>query len=178
MTEEQGPILVVFNAGWDHSFLGRIDNPENGEARSLQKDEDFIDDWEQQVQDVGRIRIFDCLPIGNRQVMTPEGPLVVPALGTMNWCILEPIRRLNAQVRWYYFPRNQGERSYKAFQEAYSNFFKDLETAKAKEAMEAANLQKATPEDLKRMEAAASKMGLGVGPDLLQALKSGGVLKK
>lgn len=154
MTEESNPHLIVVNGG-DHTFLGIC----------FEFDEDH-----------GYVVLHGAFPIGRRQVMGPNGPMQIPALGTMDWCILEPVREMTIHPRWFYFPKEQSKETHEEFQKVYSGFLKDLETAKSQHAMEQANLQKATPQDLQRMEEAAKKMGLGTGPDLMQVLKDGGKL--
>jgi hypothetical protein len=167
--EERRPILVVFNAG-DPTFLGRIDGSRAGDT-FIPSDElkgQFISNAKQSMS-----LVYDCYPIGNRQVNGPQGPIVVPVLGTMNWCFLECVRVMRALIRWYYFPEDQSDDTHNEFQKVYSEFTKQLDAAKVQHAMEAANLQVATPGDIKRMEAAAKKMGLGTGPNLTDMLKDG-----
>jgi len=175
--EEQKPVLIVFNAGGDHTFLGRLDKP-GVEIPPDLDDSYIIEAFEERVLNGKMTNIFDCFPIGKQPVMGPQGPMHVPALGTIAWCVLEPIRKMVVMPKWYFFPAAQGEESQSEFHRTYSEFMQELEAAKAQHAMEKANISKASPADLKRMEESAKKLGLGTGPDLLQALKSGGKLIK
>lgn len=175
--EERKPVLVVFNAGGDHSFLGRIDNPKDAEPDpTWAKDDEVAARFDSAVAKNSKVMVFDCFPIGNQQVMGPQGPVTIPVLGTMNWCIYEPVRIWYGFPRWYYFPKDQNERSHQEFQEIYTGIMKDLE--KAKSQADGPKLQEAGPGDLRRMEEVARRMGLGTGPDLVSSLKTGKVPRK
>jgi hypothetical protein len=119
------------------------------------------------------VRIYDCYPIGNRQIAGPQGPMMVPVLGTMNWCVLEGIRVFCGRIRWYYFPVDQSEETHNEFQRVYSEFSKQLEASRVQHAVAISNLKIATPEDIKRMEDVAKNMGIKSGVDLLSAMKEG-----
>lgn len=169
---EQKPVLIVFNAGGDHTFLGRLDKP--GVEVPPDIDEgDIVECFEEAALTGKLVRVFDVFPIGKQTVMGPQGPMSVPSLGTIGWCVLEPIRRMTVRMKWYFVIADQGEDTRKEFHKTYSEFMKELEAAKAQYAMDQANLKPATEGDLRRMEAVAKQMGLGTGPDLLSALKGG-----
>lgn len=171
--EERRPILVVVNAGGEHSFLGRIDNPSSTDTFS---EASVIEGFNDDADEGNLVAVYDAFPIGNQQVMGPHGPMRAPALGTMDWCILEPIKNLYVMPKWYYFIDEQSKLTRDEFLRIYVGFMKEINGAMAQHQMETANLQKASPEDLKRMEDHAKKLGLGTGPDLVAALKSGGKL--
>jgi len=166
------PILIVFNAG-EPTFLGRIDDPSKVLPGDSVVPAELKGQFINSVRQDAMSLVYNCYPIGNRQVAGPQGAVVIPMLGTMNWCVLECVHVVRAKIRWYYFPEDQSTESHNEFQKVYSEFTKQLDAAKLQHAMEAANLQVATPGDIKRMEAAAKKMGLGTGPNLTDMLKDG-----
>lgn len=169
--QKRKPVLIVYQSGGDHSFLGRLDDPNSDPV----DEKAIIEDFDRVVSEKDFVTIYDSFPIGNRTIAGPGGlPMRAPSLGTMNWCVLEPICKHRVRIDWYYIPSEQGEYSRTEFDSAYQQFVEELEVAKTQHAMGAAHLQAATPEDIQRMEQVAKNMGLGTGSDLLQALKDGG----
>jgi len=177
-TEEPRPILISFNAGGEHSFVGRM--PKGTE----------IDEVEADIADGKPIPIIeDCYPVGKQQQPVPmndiarENPdhpeamfdfVMAPAFGTFQWCYMEPIVKMrNVFPKWHFWIDDQSVRSQENFHHAYREFTKHLIVGLEAERQIEANLQVATPGDLKRLEESAKKLGLGVGPDLVKAMQTG-----
>lgn len=174
MTEAKRPVLIVFGAAGEHTFVGKL--PEGVTRESV----------DAEVYEKGRVReLLDVKPVGKQQQAIPVDPnddpanpkgqvqvVGIPTFGTFHWNALEPVRRMkNVAITWHYWVDDQSEDSQDEFHHAWDSFEKQLKDAREFQQLMKSNLTISSPSDLKRFEENAKRMGIKPGPDLMKAMR-------
>lgn len=95
--------------------------------------------------------------VGGSPNQPPPGDVRAPSLGTVHWCVMEPVTRIKVRPQAYYWIKDLSEMSQKVFTAEYSNYLAALKDTLNKRT----NLiQSAPPEALRQIENLAKQAGI------------------
>ena len=136
--------LIVAETAGGRAFLGDCDKN--------------IDEANKRIYANEKIILFNALLLSQATIMNQAtgAPATVPFLGTIHFCILEPVQRLHIAPAYHYWVAEQSRDVQLVFHEEYRAYLKAIKGAKADAT---GMIAKASPGDLQGIEQLAKQMG-------------------
>lgn len=137
--------LIVVETAGGRAFLGDCDKSVEEANKRIYANEKIV--------------VFDALVLSQASLMNQAtgSPATIPFLGTLHFCVLEPIRRLHIAPAYHYWVCEESQDTQLAFHEEYRAYLKAIEGARSD-----ANsmIAKASPADMRGIEQLAKNMGV------------------